>query len=265
MSDTWNWWNKREEHRLWRSCQRVLCVSGRLRDVVVGAGTDPGRVRVIPNGVNLDVFSPKRAKGALRNLLGASREEVLVGWLGSLSKGRGAEEFLRILAAAIPMAGMARGVVIGDGPLAGECHALARDMGLSGCVDFIGSVEHERVPELLVDLDVAVASYPRQEGFYFSPLKVAEYLACGLAVVAGRTGQMMDMVTDEVNGVLAEPGDIQAWAEAVAGLCLDGTKRDILGEAARKAALAGPTWEKNAKQVEREIMACMREIAGLNP
>jgi glycosyltransferase involved in cell wall biosynthesis len=258
----WSWWGRRMESRLWRIAKRVFCVSGRLRDLAIAAGADPGRVRVVPNGVDVEAFTPDRPRGALRELLGASRGELLIGWLGSLSPGRGAEEFLRVLALALPQAGRVRGVVIGDGPLAGQCRALAKEVGLAGRVDFLGSVPHERVPDILVDLDVAVASYPDQEGFYFSPLKVAEYLACGLAVVAGRTGQVMDMIVDGVNGRLVEPGDLAAWSKAVVGLCRDRAMRESLGMTARCMALLGPTWENNARQVEREILACRREKEG---
>lgn len=264
LTGFWAWLGGVEEKRLWRGAGRVFCVSERLRGLAVEAGAEAGRVLVVPNGVDVESFTPERPKGALRNRLGAGPDEVLVGWLGSLSPGRGAEEFLRILALALPMADNARGVVIGGGRLDGRLRSLAAELGISGRVDFVGPVAHERVPDLLADLDVAVASYPGQEGFYFSPLKVAEYLACGLAVVAGRSVGGACPVEDGVNAVLLEPEDLDSWAVAVAGLCRNRDRRLALGSEARRAALRGPTWRGNALAVEREILACQREtIAGV--
>jgi glycosyltransferase involved in cell wall biosynthesis len=261
LSGPWAWWGRMSEKRIWRKSDRVLCVSDRLRDLAARSGADTARIRVIPNGVDVEAFSPDLAKGALRASLGVSGHEMLVGWLGSLSKGRGAEEFLRILALLLPYESNVRGVVIGGGSLAGECRDLASRLGIAERVSFLGPVDHERVPGLLVDLDVAVACYPRQEGFYFSPMKLGEYLACGLPVVAGRVGQMLEMVEDGVNGVLAEPGNLSDWARQVAGLCRDPKLRTALGQGARLSALAGPTWENNARMVEREILECRRQLS----
>ena len=258
LSGFWSWWGQRKETQLWRRCQRVFCVSRRLRDLAVRVGADPGRLRVMQNGVDVDAFSPERPKGTLRRAVGSNPEEILIGWLGSLSPGRGAEDFLRILARALPELRDARGVVIGDGRLAGQCRSLASELGISERVVFTGAVEHERVPDMLVDLDLAVASYPKQDGFYFSPLKVAEYLACGLPVVTGTTGGT-NPVEDGINGVLVRPGDVAAWAYAVVALCKDRARRTRMGVAARRSALMGPTWEKNARVVEQSILDCRRE------
>jgi len=255
LTGLWAGWSRLQEVRQWRRADGIFCVSGELRDKVVSAGSASGRVVVTPNGVDVDAFSPGRPKGALRRHLVAGEQDVLVGWLGSLSPGRGAEEFLRILALTLPLVPEARGVVIGDGNLAGELKLLAEKLGLAGRVVFLGAVPHADVPELLVDLDIAVASYPSSTGFYFSPMKVAEYLACGLAVVCGRAGQMRELVEDGISGILMEPGDLPAWGQAVAALCRDPGRRARIGQAARQVALKGPTWEKNARLVGDAVLA----------
>ena len=262
LSGLWAWWSRASEQRQWRSSDRVFCVSKELKDLVTRAGTESAAVRVVPNGVDVEEFSPERPTGALRQAIGADNGEVLIGWLGSLAPGRGAEEFLRMLALVLPKVDKARGVVIGGGRLDEECRRLAQELGIAGRVAFVGPVAHELVPSLLVDLDVAVACYPRQDGFYFSPMKVAEYLACGLAVVVGRTGQMAELVQDGMNGLLVEPGDLPAWAGAVISLCQDPARRADLGKAARRTAMAGPTWERNARIVEQEILSCQKERTG---
>lgn len=249
-------WSARVERRLWRGADRVVCVSEKLRSQAVSAGVEPARVVVMPNGVDLEAFSPDRPKGRMRKRLGLGPETRLIGWLGALSPGRGGEAFVRLLARALPRIGQAMGVVIGGGPLEGDCRRLAAALGIADRVAFTGPVAHERVPDFLVDLDVAVACYPKRGDFYFSPMKVAEYLACGLPVVAGRTGHAPELVADGENGLLVEPDDADAWGQALAAVCRDAALRARLGRAARQSALAGPTWRGNAERVVREIGRC---------
>lgn len=255
------WWAGRREARLWRDADRVLCVSDALSRQAVAAGADPDRVRVVRNGVDVEAFSPQRPQGTLRRMVGAAEDTVLIGWVGALSPGRGAEEFVRLLGRTLPRVPEAQGVVIGGGPLDGPCRELARELGLDGRIHFAGPVAHDRVPDLLVDLDIAVACYPVRRDFYFSPMKVAEYLACGLAVAVGRTGQADDPVEDGVSGVLVDQEDPEAWPRALAGLCRDPDLRARLGAEARRRAEAGPTWRGNARLVEREILACREALA----
>ncbi|OLN28942.1 Glycosyltransferase [Desulfovibrio sp. DV] len=242
-----------QEVRQWRRADTVFCVSRTLGERLERSGVDPGRIEVTPNGVDVDRFSPDRPRGTLRSRLQAEADDVLVGFVGSLSPGRGAVEFLEIMAKTLPMAPRALGVVVGGGPLADALRRRAGELGLHRRVVFLGPVAHEAVPDLLVDLDIALACYPAQEAFYFSPMKVLEYMAAGLAVVCGRVGQMRELVADGVSGLLVEPGNPEVWAAVVAGLCRDSRRRAALGAQARSSALAGPTWGKNAARVVAAI------------
>lgn len=239
----------------WRRADRVFCVSGALAETLARNGVAAERIEVAPNGVDITRFTPDRPKGFLRSRLGCDPQAVLVGYVGSLAPGRGAEEFLDIIAKTLPLAPHVHGVVAGDGPLSGELRRQARTLGLDGRLDFLGAVPHDLVPEVLVDLDIALACYPAQQGFYFSSMKLLEYMACGLATVCSRAGQMGELIEDGVCGILVEPGAAQIWAETVAALSRDAALRTSLGVQARRRALAGPTWEKNAGRVVEVIEA----------
>jgi glycosyltransferase involved in cell wall biosynthesis len=92
-------------------------------------------------------------------------------------------------------------------------------------------------------MDAAVAPYPRLSRFYFSPLKVYEYMAAGLPVVASRLGQLEGLIQDGINGLLCPAGDAVALAAALGELRVDLALRRRLGEAARASVLRHHTWE----------------------
>ena len=109
-------------------------------------------------------------------------------------------------------------------------------------LDLVGAVAPERMPEELARMDLAVAPYPQLPDFYFSPLKLYEYLAAGLPVVASDIGPCPDILDDGGLGVLVRPGDPAELAAALAGLRRDPTMRAELGRSGRRAAEDRHDW-----------------------
>jgi glycosyltransferase involved in cell wall biosynthesis len=124
-----------------------------------------------------------------------------------------------------------------------------RARGLRELAHFTGAVDPDQVPGLLASMDVAVAPYPRLANFYFSPLKVYEYMAAGLPVVAGRIGQLAEILDHEQTGLLCPPGDAQALAEALDRLRHDAVLRRRLGRAAQATVLRKHTWAAVARRI----------------
>lgn len=196
------------------------------------AGADL-RVAVAPNGVDPRRFAvqPVRRPG-----------QFVVGFVGTLKPWHGLPtlvEAFSIAAAALPAA---RLLVVGDGPERPRIeHELARH-GLANRAVVTGPVAHDAVPGLLAQMDVAVAPYPPLDDFYFSPLKLTEYMAAGLPVVASAVGQVTALVADERTGLLVEPGDVRALAAALIRLERDAALRLRLGQAARAYVTEHHTW-----------------------
>lgn len=110
-----------------------------------------------------------------------------------------------------------------------------------------GMVSHDRVPALLRRASIALAPYPADAPDYFSPLKLFEYLAAGLPVVAGDLPGVAD-VAGEV-AMLVPPGDPVALAAAVAELSTDPVRRREMGRAGRDLALGSHTWRHRAREI----------------
>ena len=137
--------------------------------------------------------------------------------------------------------------VIGDGP--------ARDIVAAAGAEMLGAVPHEQVPRLLGEADIGLAPYSPDAPGYFSPLKLFEYLAAGLAIVAADIPGVRDVTGSEA-AVLIPPGDAPALAREVATLAGDSGARERLGSAARALA-AEHTWQRRGQR----IIEAVRELS----
>ena len=197
-----------------------------------------GKIHVVPNGVR-----PERFPDKLTPTQPAPEAVLTVGFVGTLKAWHGLSvlvEAFGILHAHLPQT---RLLIVGDGPEREKTVADLRARDLSDAVLFTGAVAPEEVPGLLASMDVAVAPYPALDHFYFSPLKVYEYMAAGVPVVASAIGQLRELIQQEISGILVPPGDAAALAQALERLFKDPVLRTRLGYQARKTVLAHYTWD----------------------
>jgi glycosyltransferase involved in cell wall biosynthesis len=143
--------------------------------------------------------------------------------------------------------------VIGDGP--------ARDVVAAAGAEMLGAVPHEQVPRLLAEADIGLAPYSPDAPAYFSPLKLFEYLAAGLAIVAADIPGVRDVTGSEA-AVLIPPGDAPALAREVAALAADHAARERLGSAARALA-AEHTWQRRGQRIIEAVRELPEEPAAL--
>jgi glycosyltransferase involved in cell wall biosynthesis len=212
----------------------VVCVSRAVADWAVAHGADTARTRVLANGVDTERIRPRTHRPA--------NVPFTVGFLGTLKPWHG----LEVLLEALRTVPDARLLVVGDGPRREDCERRATAYGLDA--EFVGAVAPDEVGAQLQRMDVACAPYPDAPGHYFSPLKVFEYLAAGLPVVASRIGQIPELLDRGDSGLLVTPGDPHDLARALRELQTDPARRERLGAAARESALDRHTWRGVVEQ-----------------
>jgi glycosyltransferase involved in cell wall biosynthesis len=139
--------------------------------------------------------------------------------------------------------------MVGDGPARPAMEKTLGDRGLGAAVTWHGRVSHEQIPALLAELDVAVAPYPQLDNFYFSPLKVYEYMAAGLPVVASDLGQLRQLICPGLNGLLCPAGDAAALADQLEMLAAQPQLRLRLGQAARLTVVEHHSWDRRVKDI----------------
>jgi glycosyltransferase involved in cell wall biosynthesis len=143
-------------------------------------------------------------------------------------------------------------VLIGSGSLHAEVAEEIERRGLADRVILTGVVPRTRAPELLAACDVCVSPHvPNPDGspFFGSPTKLFEYMGLGRAIVASDLFQIGEVLEDGRTALLAPPGDVPVFADAVARLLGDAELRGRLGEAALQEAAAHYSWDAHVSRI----------------
>ncbi|MGE5698790.1 MAG: glycosyltransferase family 4 protein [Deltaproteobacteria bacterium] len=236
----------RVAERAFHSAAAIVAVSQGVADYLDRFPGARGRVHVIPNGVD-----PGRFPENLPPALPRARGTFTTGFVGTLKAWHGLSHLVEAFDTLHREEPGSRLLVVGTGP---ERDRLAEDLtrrGLAPAATLTGAVRPEEIPGLLASMDAAVAPYPRREDFYFSPLKVFEYMAAGLPVAASRIGQIERLIRDGEDGILLPPGDSDALASALLRLARDPSLRARLGRAARERARKEFSWATVAERILR--------------
>jgi glycosyltransferase involved in cell wall biosynthesis len=236
------WLEHRAETPAFRAANLIACGSDAVAEQVLRCGASDDQILVTPTGVDVDFFMSHADPEPLRERLGLTGRFV-IGWVGSFRSfhalDQAVEAAVRVESSALLM--------IGDGPERTRIEELARRRGVRAV--FTGTVPHGDLPRYLALMDAAILVASADRVFHYSPLKVAEYLAAGLPVVAPRVGQLVERLTHGVDAVLVAPGDTDALAATLRGLRDDPTLRARLSRAARSAARERWSWDDQVRRV----------------
>ena len=230
--------------RAFSSATVLLAVSEEMAAYLARYPGARERVHVIPNAVN-----PERFASDIEPACPAPPGTFTVGFVGSFKAWHGLSVLIEAFGRLRLMCPDTRLLLVGDGPERGSLLTDLSARGLLEATHLTGRVAPHEVPGLLASMDVAVAPYPQRRHFYFSPLKVYEYMAAGLPVVASRIGQLRRLIDDGVTGLLCPPGDADALTSALDRLRTNPQLRLCMGRAARARVLGRYTWEAVATRI----------------
>jgi glycosyltransferase involved in cell wall biosynthesis len=196
------------------------------------ANLDAARAHVIHNGIDCTLFRPSGDRSA-RAELGVEPDDWLIGAVGNLRDPKDYPTFLRAAALLSQKSERYKFVIVGagDARIQGELEALRRELGLGERLRFAGF--RSDIERVLNALDVYALS-SSSEGF---SLTTTQAMACGVPVVATRSGGPEEIVTHNESGILVAaraPGEL---ADAIEGLCRDEARRRAFGQAGRERVL----------------------------
>jgi glycosyltransferase involved in cell wall biosynthesis len=192
----------------------------------------------------------------------ASRPHALtpnVVFMGSFRAWHGVTDFVRAALLLLERGHDLRFTLIGDGPERAAAERLAAPRAER--FTFTGAVPYGRVPALLAEADVGVAPFNtaphpalRSAGFFWSPLKIYEYMAAGLPVVTAAIPPLDGVVREGVEGALFPEGDLPALAGAIARVAADPDAARAMGRRARERVAAHYSWARHCEELERILL-----------
>lgn len=215
-----------------KTVRRFICPSAFLRDKMVEWGEPASKFTVIRNPA---CVSPKPAAGGGGFVL----------YAGRLSAGKGIETLIRA-SARVPTLPLR---IAGTGPEEDRLKHLVRSLGASH-ITFLGFVNPKELVDIRMKSEaVAVPSIQYEN----SPLSVLDALGEGVPVLGSRQGGISELVTDEVEGLLTVPGDVDAWiANLKHFLSFTPEQRRAMGERAQERIRKRHAWDDHLRALERE-------------
>ena len=214
----------------------VVALDENVRAHAISFGADPGKITIVPNGVDTASFSFWQR---------VSPDPVVVGFIGNLVKRKGVEYLMRGFE---PIAREYGAIlkIAGDGLEKGKLYKLRDELDLRGYVEFLGAIDREGVPAFFRGIDILVVP-SLSDGM---PTVMLEGMASGKAVIGTDVGAIPTVLNSERVGILVPPGDAGSITRAMAALIDDEGLRTSMGEAARTHIENSFSWERIAADIE---------------
>lgn len=239
----------RNRARSLRDTDAVVAVSSYTRDQLVALmATDPAKIEVINNGVDLERFRPVPARADLtaRYAL-AGRRTILT--VSRLMEKKGIDSTLYALAGLVGARSDLLYLIVGDGEFRAPLQSLVRELRLEDHVVFAGPVAATDLADYYALGDFFVMPNRRMpdgdtEGF---GLVFLEANACRKAVIGGRDGGVVDAIVDGETGLLVNGHSIEAIRAALETLLDDTEARDRMADTGYERALRSG-WASRAAQ-----------------
>ena len=234
---------KQKEKYLWRLSDRIICNAHVLRDVMAEKfGVDPERVRVIPNAVDSNFFTPPQD---------ARAEVPTVLYIGRLHEVKDPFTLLKAFKSVVSKLPEARLEMIGNGPLKESITGYIKANGLDRNVFLIPGQSDVR-PYLRKAWVFAISSVREA-----SPNVIIEAMATGLPIAASKVGGIPELVTEDETGYLFEPGDDKRLADILADILTDQDKRERMGAKAREHAETNHSLRNMVEKTEEAFMEAL--------
>ncbi|WP_010478726.1 glycosyltransferase family 4 protein [Thermococcus zilligii] len=204
-------------------------------------------VRVIPNGVDDEVFRPlsQKEKERVKEELGIEGRVVL--YVSRMSFRKGPHVLLNAFQNLAEEVDDITLLMVGSGEMLPFLKAQARFLGIEDRVIFTGYVSGDTLPKLFGMADVFVLPSTTAEAF---GIVILEAMASGIPVVASNVGGIPEVVKESGSGLLVPPGDEVALKEAVQAILGDEKLAEGLGRAGRRAVERRYSWKVVASEIE---------------
>lgn len=234
-----------------RKADAVAVICEGLKSDLVLRGTDPDKIMVSPNGVDLHLFGdPPPRDNDLANRLGIGSSPV-IGFIGSYYDYEGLDDLIAAMPRLLEAQPDARLLLVGGGPMEKALLAQSAASPARDHIHFVGRVPHEEVERYYSLIDIL--AYPRKKmrlTELVTPLKPLEAMAQRRLVAASDVGGHRELIENGVTGTLFAPDDPAALADALSSMLADRAAWPARREAGRRFVEEHRNWSSNISRYQ---------------
>lgn len=238
-----------------KRCHTIVCVADAMRDQSLAKGIGhKDQFVTIYSGMEVETYlHPQQSSNELRNELGLSPDDFVVGTVSRLAQHKGHDDVLDALGEALRNDPTMKLLWVGDGWWRQRLEARTRAMDIDGQLILTGLVPPETIANYIAAMDVLVhPSY--REGL---PRTVVQAMLGGKPVIAHDVDGTSEVCISNKTGVLIDVGDHEAMRNAVLDLQANPEKRDALGQVGRdicKDQFAASKMVEHLDKLYREVL-----------
>lgn len=246
---------KFSQKNLLKVARKVICVSTADAEYYAQL-TDPGRLTVIPNGIDMDSWRRLPKKSSFRTKYGISGPLIMA--VGRITWAKGFQKLIQASSVILKETHDAVVVIAGeDFGYLSNLRQIAKRLNVYNSVIFTGPLSNQKLKELYVDADVVVIPS------LYEPFGIValEAMACGKPIVASCIGGLAEIVKHEENGLLVDPKNPNKLANAITTVLQD----EVLVKKMRyrnKGEVMKYSWDKIVTSIEdiyyRAIQLCRK-------
>lgn len=178
-------------------------------------------IEIIPMGVDLSQFSPRKKDQNLREKLGVGNKLIL--FVGRLAEKKGVEYLIRAMPTVLEKLPKSKLVVIGDGPRKEKLANLVAELNLENDVAFLGKIKNEELPKYYATADVFVGPSIVTKSGDTEGLGIVflEAIASGTCIIGSNVGGIPDIVKHNTTGILVEEKNVKELESAIVAVLKD--------------------------------------------
>jgi glycosyltransferase involved in cell wall biosynthesis len=218
---------------------------------------DRSKVKVVSWAANTDIFNPHVDGTLVRRKHGLTDEETIVFYSGGFYPWHGLEHLVEAAYSLNGYEQNLRFMMVGDGHMFKRIKTQVEEYGLDKRFIFTGRVDYEDMPYYIAAGDIAVApydpsknSYTTKYGYFYSPIKIFEYMSAGKPVITTSIGNIREIITNGETGLLVEPSNAKDLARAIGFLAESKELREYLGSNARKEVEEYYSWARHVETLQ---------------
>ena len=255
---------------LYERADHIVVVTPAFKDHLIRNWQVPsGKISIVENGVETDLFRPDPAAAAVRRQLSLNgtriEDRFLICYIGTMGMAHGLETLIAAAEELRTMLPRALFLLIGEGAEKVRIEDLAVARGLTN-VQFLSQQPRQRIPAFVSAADLCLVMLKKTDLFKtVIPTKLLEYMACARPVIVAVDGESRRIVEHAHAGIFVQPEDSQALARAICDLACNSEQRIRMGANGRQYIVANLSREQTARNYISVLERLIRGARASSP